>query len=592
MKIRNKILLAWLATLLLMGIAITEIWYSTRQKFTSVYLKNVSESTMQDAYHAFEYLLTDTSYMATLIATNKSNIIEPVMQLNQEEISLNGQWNQTYLNNRRIIMNYIKSLNGYKYYISGIAVAANKECVFSTNYIIQDRGTLYEDIVKLDQKQLKRSMVMMEPLHLEGLKSTVSSDYVLPAVRGIVNDEEKIIGYVILYFDYGVIDQMFSTNLPEGSFFQVVNEKNALIFSNSEKDVSYFDFLDSGYAKNIYEAQSVGWTFHMAIPSEFYTAGIQRTAVVSAVVTVLIIAIALLATIVIVSKMTTEISVLSDRMKSVSSGDLTVRYEIKRNDEIGQMGKIFNHMIARIQELMEQVAQEEREKRLNEMAFLQAQINPHFVSNVMNNVVWMAKIQHADNIIPLVNSLNALLQNVMHQEKEFITLKKELEYVDNYLVIMEYSGSYDFEIAKQVEEDTLSLLIPRFILQPIVENAIYHGLPEDLEKQGRIVISSKRYGNNLIIVVEDNGEGISEEKAEEILKKRKGKDRSFNGIGVVNVNERIKIMKETGKLGKCNKVIKKRGELQICSSSILMERKSKGKLETLCFDCKIGPSYQ
>lgn len=231
MKIRNKILLAWLATLLLMGIAITEIWYSTSQKFTSVYLKNVSESTMQDAYHAFEYLLTDTSYMATLIATNKSNIIEPVMQLNQEEISLNGQWNQTYLNNRRIIMNYIKSLNGYKYYISGIAVAANKKCVFSTNYIIQDKGTLYEDIVKLDQKQLKRSMVMMEPLHLEGLKSTVSSDYVLPAVRGIVNDEEKIIGYVILYFDYGVIDQMFSTNLPEGSFFQVVNEKQSMVLA-------------------------------------------------------------------------------------------------------------------------------------------------------------------------------------------------------------------------------------------------------------------------------------------------------------------------------------------------------------------------
>ncbi|MBO5094204.1 MAG: sensor histidine kinase [Lachnospiraceae bacterium] len=541
MKIRNKILLAWLATLLLMGIAITGIWYSTSQKLTNVYLKNVSESTMQDAYHAFEYLLTDTSYMATLAATNEANIIEPVIQLNREEISRNGQWNQTYLNNRRIIMNYIKSLNGYKYYISGIAVAANRQCVFATNYIIQDKETLYEDIVKLDQEQLKHSMVMMEPMHLEGLKSTISSDYVLPAVRGIVNDEEEIVGYVILYFDYGVIDQMFSANLPEGSFFQVVNEKNALIFSNSGKDASYFDSLDDGYAKNIFEARSVGWTFHMAIPSEFYTAGIHRTAMVSAVVTTLLIAISLLATIVIVSKMTTEISVLSGKMKSVSSGDLTVRYEVKGNDEIAQMGKTFNHMIVRIQELMERVAQEEREKRLNEMAFLQAQINPHFVSNVMNNVVWMAKIQHADNIVPLVNSLNALLQNVMHQDREFIPLKNELEYVDNYLVIMEYSGSYDFEIIKEVEEDTLSLLIPRFILQPIVENAIYHGLPEDLAKRGRIIISSKRCDNNLVIIVEDNGEGISEEKAEEVLKKKKGKDRSFNGIGVVNVNERIKI---------------------------------------------------
>lgn len=221
MKIRNKIMFAWLATLLFIGIVITGIWYHTSQKLTSTYLKNVSESTMRDAYHAFEYLLTDTSYMATLVATNESNIITPVMRLNQKKISENGQWNQVYLDNRRIIMDYIKGLNGHKYYISGIAVAANKECVFSTNYIIQDKGNLYDEVKELDKEILKYSMVMMEPLHLEGLKSTVSSDYVLPAVRGIVDDNGQIEGYVILYFDYGVIDQMFSSYLPDGSFFRL-----------------------------------------------------------------------------------------------------------------------------------------------------------------------------------------------------------------------------------------------------------------------------------------------------------------------------------------------------------------------------------
>lgn len=198
-------------------------------------------------------------------------------------------------------------------------------------------------------------------------------------------------------------------------------------------------------------------------------------------------------------------------------------------------------MVLRIRELMDRVTEEEREKRRNEMAFLQAQINPHFVSNVMNNVVWMAKIQHADNIIPLVNSLNALLQNVMHQDKELIHLKNELEYVDNYLTIMEYSGSYDFLLKKDVDEDTQSLFIPRFILQPIVENAIYHGMPEDLSRQGRIVISTKIQDDFLKITVEDNGEGISMQKAEDILKKGKQKNRSFNGIGVVNVNQRIRL---------------------------------------------------
>lgn len=541
MKIRNKILLTWVATLLFIGIIITGIWYNTSSRLSNTYLKNVSESAMRDAYHAFEYLLTDTSYMATLVATNETNIIQPVTRLNNEVISQNGQWNQTYLDNRRTIMDYIKGLNGHKYYISGMAVAANKECVFSTNYIIQDKQKLYDDITKLDQEKLKYSMVMMEPLHLEGLKSTVSSDYVLPAVRGIVDDKEQIMGYVILYFDYGVIDQMFSANLPKGSFFQVVNEQDAIIFSNDESRAFDSDSLESGYAKNTYQAQSVGWTFHMAIPSEFYTADIHRAAVMSAVITAAVILLALLGSAVIISRMTTEISVLSSKMKRVSTGDLTVSYEVKEEDEIGQMGRTFNHMVLRIRELMDRVTEEEREKRRNEMAFLQAQINPHFVSNVMNNVVWMAKIQHADNIIPLVNSLNALLQNVMHQDKEFIHLKNELEYVDNYLTIMEYSGSYDFVLEKEVEEDTLSLFIPRFILQPIVENAIYHGMPEDLSRQGRIVISAKIQEEYLEIAVEDNGEGISMEKAEDIMKKGKQKSRSFNGIGVVNVNQRIRL---------------------------------------------------
>lgn len=541
MKIRNKILLTWVATLLFIGIIITGIWYNTSSRLSNTYLKNVSESAMRDAYHAFEYLLTDTSYMATLVATNETNIIQPVTRLNNEVISQKGQWNQTYLDNRRTIMDYIKGLNGHKYYISGMAVAANKECVFSTNYIIQDKQKLYDDITKLDQEKLKYSMVMMEPLHLEGLKSTVSSDYVLPAVRGIVDDKEQIMGYVILYFDYGVIDQMFSANLPEGSFFQVVNEQGAVIFSNDESKAFALEDMESGYAKNTYQAQSVGWTFHMAIPSEFYTADIHRAAVMSALITAAVILLALLGSAVLISRMTTEISVLSSKMKRVSTGDLTVSYEVKEEDEIGQMGRTFNHMVLRIRELMDRVTEEEREKRRNEMAFLQAQINPHFVSNVMNNVVWMAKIQHADNIIPLVNSLNALLQNVMHQDKELIHLKNELEYVDNYLTIMEYSGSYDFVLEKEVEEDTLSLFIPRFILQPIVENAIYHGMPEDLSRQGRIVISAKIQEEYLVIAVEDNGEGISMEKAEDILKKGKQKSRSFNGIGVVNVNQRIRL---------------------------------------------------
>lgn len=541
MRIRNKILLALISILLFSGIIITSIWYSTSKSLMNTYLRNMSESTMLDAYHAFEYLLVDTSYMTTLIATNRKNIIEPVENLNHNELRSGGQWNQDYLDNRRIIMDYLKGMNGYKYYISGIGVASNEDCVFSTSHIIQDRKKLYEDILKLDQERLKTSMVMMDPIHLEGLKSTVASDYVVPAVRGIVGSEEELTGYVILYFDYGVIDQMFSANLPEGSMFQVVNEQNALIFSNCGDDVSLFETMGDGYEYNTFTAENVGWTFHMAIPSHFYISGIRHTAFLTGGVIVAILVFAGVISVFFVSRMTAEITVLSECMNEISGGNMKARYEVKSDDEIGQMGHTFNHMVVHIRKLMEKISEEEKQKRLNEIAFLQAQINPHFISNVLNNVVWMAKIQHAENLVQLVNSLNAFLQNVMHAGDDLICLSDELKYVDNYLTIMEYSGNYDFYIDKHIDEKTEKLYIPRFILQPILENAIIHGMPEDLSRRGHIKIEAWRAEETLMISIEDNGKGMTEQETEEILKKKTGGNKSFNGIGVVNVNERIQL---------------------------------------------------
>ena len=205
------------------------------------------------------------------------------------------------------------------------------------------------------------------------------------------------------------------------------------------------------------------------------------------------------------------------------------------------MSDAFNHMVVRIKKLMGKVAEEERQKHLNKMAFLQAQINPHFISNVLNNVVWMAKIQHADNLVPLVNSLNFMLQNVMHQEKDLIRLQDELEYLDYYLTIMEYTGSYDFRIEKKVDEDVLPLYIPRFILQPIVENSISHGMPMDLSREGVIRLSAYESEGQLIVNIEDNGEGMSSVQIENIMANKAQNGKSFNGVGVSNVNERIQL---------------------------------------------------
>ena len=563
MKIRNKILLVVLVALLYNGILVNLAWYNSSNRMTDKYLTDISQSAMQDAYQAFEYLFVDTSYMATMISLNKKNIVSPVKNLKEKEIKTQrGQWNQEYLKNKRVISDYIASMNGYKYYIVGITIVVDSNCVFSTSSLTQNHDEIYHNILQLDQEQLQKNIILMDPIHVEGGKSTLSSDYVVPVVRAVLDKKRQPIGYVVLYFDYGVIEKMFAANLPEGSHFQVINGNRSIIFSNCGDEILNAEKPEKGFIYNTFEADNVDWKFTMALPSQYYIKDINHTVYTTvSMMIVLLLAAAVLAVIV-VSKMTAEISNLRNTMRMVSSGNLDVSYEVKSKDEIGQIGKTFNHMVVHIRELMNKISEEEEQKRLVEIAFLEAQINPHFISNVLNNVIWMAKIQHADNIVPLVKSLNTMLQNVMHQEHDLIPLKDELEYLDNYLRIVEYSGSYDFTLEKDIDENTQDLLVLRFILQPILENAIYHGLPQGLDKEGKITISAHIIESKLILTVEDNGEGMTDQQITSILEEQVKDRKHFNGIGIPNVKERIQLFfgKEYGlayesKLGRYTRAV-------------------------------------
>lgn len=278
MKIRNKILLVVLIVLLSSGILVNLAWYSSSSWMTDKYLTDISQSAMKDAYQAFEYLFVDTSYMATMISLNEKNIVSPVKNLKEKEIKTqSGQWNQEYLKNKRVISDYIASMNGYKYYIVGITIVVDSDCVFSTSYLMQNHDEIYQNILQLDQEQLKKNIILMDPIHVEGGKSTLSSDYVVPVVRAILDKKRQPIGYVVLYFDYGVIEKMFDANLPERSHFQVINDNQSIIFSNCGDEILNAEKPEKGFVYNTFEADNVDWKFTMALPSQYYIKDINHT---------------------------------------------------------------------------------------------------------------------------------------------------------------------------------------------------------------------------------------------------------------------------------------------------------------------------
>ena len=128
----------------------------------------------------------------------------------------------------------------------------------------------------------------------------------VPAVRAITDDKENIIGYVIVYFDYSVIDQMFSVNLPKNSYFEVINDQGTEIYANRDRKISV---KNRAYVSNTFYAKNVGWTFKMSIPSEYYISGIQKTMVLTGMVIIMIIGLAVLILTFFVTKLTGEITV-------------------------------------------------------------------------------------------------------------------------------------------------------------------------------------------------------------------------------------------------------------------------------------------
>ena len=195
-------------------------------------------------------------------------------------------------------------------------------------------------------------------------------------------------------------------------------------------------------------------------------------------------------------------------------------------------------MVIQIQQLMEQVREEEISLRKTELKALQAQINPHFLYNTLDSIAWMCEEERSSEAVEMVNALARLFRISISRGKELIPLEKEVEHAQSYLKIQNYRYRNQFTYDFHIEEDCLKYLCNKITLQPIIDNAIYHGLDRMVD-EGHIDITIRTESEDtILLVVEDNGVGMTEEQCHEILY-RENSDRV--GIGIKNVNDRIRI---------------------------------------------------
>ncbi len=256
---------------------------------------------------------------------------------------------------------------------------------------------------------------------------------------------------------------------------------------------------------------------------------------------VVIVVVAVIATGYVVSSITKPVRALSSAAKKIADGDFSTRVDVASKDEIGTLSTNVNEMSGRLEEMVQKIKEDERKMRYTELRLLQEQINPHFLYNTLDTIIWLVEGNSPDKAVNMVVSLSDFFRIVLSKGKEIITIREEEQHVRSYLEIQQvrYRDILEFDI--RIPEELYRYKILKLTLQPIVENSLYHGIKVKRGK-GTISVSGYLKDNKIYFDIKDNGVGMSQAELASIRSKltRPCKE-TDSGFGLANVNERIRM---------------------------------------------------
>ena len=241
------------------------------------------------------------------------------------------------------------------------------------------------------------------------------------------------------------------------------------------------------------------------------------------------------------SRITNPIQQLEKMVNAIEAGELDQEVDIGGSYEIQHLGRSIGDMAHRIKELMEDIVAEHESKRKSEFDTLQSQINPHFLYNTLDIIVWMIENEQKQEAVKVVTALARFFRISLSKGKSIIPVKDELEHVRNYLMIQQrrFKNKFTYEI--EADKEVLNLASLKLMLQPLVENAIYHGM-EFMDGDGEIHVKAWKEEEDVWLEIQDNGLGMTQERVKNLLsEKTHVSSKRGSGIGVKNVNERIRL---------------------------------------------------
>ncbi len=498
------------------------------------YLSNIYERTL---------VISNLKVIKELLGTQQDGNINRKKEIQKKIEDATKSITAVYGFNNEYTYKIYTENDGISFEMSGLEILSNKEVV---------NNDWYKHTVDLDGGLYWKG---------EFNGSNDSRLYLISGCRAIKDYNNSIIGVICVSINFDSIKQIINkAHSYYSSAVILLNEEGDILYANFQdskhflsenirreamKNDKGYDIINQDGTNLIYNYQRIdmaGWKIVSIIPTSQLLYDIDRIRNVIIVINIITILVFLIITYLLSYSISKPIEELANLMKKSNIDKKGLKY-LRRSDEIGDLFNNYYIMMDKIKKLIFEVEESNRQKRSAEIEALQNQINPHFIYNTLNNIQWLAKANRMEDVIDSVASLDKLLRACARIKEELVTIEEELKHVESYLNIqrIRYGDKFDFKF--DIDFRILQLKIPMFILQPIVENSIYHGFKE-ITNGGVIRISVKEENDDILIKIDDNGIGIKEDNdyITSLLNEETKRTDDNAYIGLANVNKRIKLI--------------------------------------------------
>jgi two-component system sensor histidine kinase YesM len=553
-SIRYKFILSMTAVFLLFSFLVLGIWYKAlKQEAASTAIRN-SEHLLEVSNTIFENQVQDIINVAALTSVRSSNSLSANILTILSRNDLTGAEIVSY---RKIASDYLISLCSFKNNLNGLMLSD-----FKGNTITYGIPTSFETLVQnnwISLIQNSEEALVFIPPHFPRQWYNTPKDMAFSVLKPVFDYDNKKIGFVIADINSDLFQECFDTSSPSQSSLYVINQNDGKVLfcpsynllnmelskevlpeiaDNISSPSGHFIIMSPEREKMLvaYHTSSLtNWTTLSVIPEKEIVSAFTSTLHNIILITLILVSLLIGTVFFITTFLTRQIRLLANAVKLIDGDYLDFHVSIKTKDEIGALSNQFQAMLERIKLLLLEVKKEEEGKRRAEIAALQFQMNPHFLYNTLNTIKFLSSLQGAENIGKVAQALSSLM-HINMDGRSFLTAEEDGEFLKSYLEIQNYRYTNTFQYRIRVSDEASHCMVPKLLVQPLVENSLKHGL-KDKVSDGVLLVDYLLDENFLKIIVEDNGHGMDDARIQEII--NNSQNENAGHIGIHNIRERL-----------------------------------------------------